>query len=177
MLPALGAAETNRPTTWAAVLKEEGLSNFHKVSDRLYRSAQPSTAGMSKLKDLGIKTVVNLRSFHSDRRKLGKLGLGYERIYMKAWHPEEKEIIRFLRLVTDESKGPILVHCQHGADRTGTMCAVYRVAVQGWTKEDALKEMTEGGYNFHGIWKNLITWFNKLDIEKVRKAAGIEPPK
>ena len=170
-------AETNRPANWAAVLKEEGLSNFHKVSDRLYRSAQPSAAGMAKLKELGIKTVLNLRSFHSDRQKLGKLGLGYERIYMKAWHPEEKEIIRFLRLVTDESKGPILVHCQHGADRTGTMCAVYRVAVQGWTKEDALKEMTEGGYNFHGIWRNLITWFNKLDIEKIRKAAGIQPPK
>lgn len=170
----VSAAETNRPATRATVLKAEGLSNFHKVSDRLYRSAQPTAAGMANLKELGIKTVVNLRSFHSDRKKLSKLGLGYEHITMKAWHPEEKEIIRFLRLVMDESRGPILVHCQHGADRTGTMCAVYRVAVQGWTKEEALKEMTEGGYNFHGIWQNLIAWFNKLDIEKVRKAAGID---
>lgn len=173
------ALETNlttRPPTWATILKADGLSNFHKVSDRLYRSAQPKTEGMSKLKELGIKTVVNLRSFHSDRKKLGKLGLGYEHIYMKAWHPEEKEIIRFLRLVCDESRGPVLVHCQHGADRTGTMCAVYRVAVQGWTRDEALKEMLEGGYNFHGIWQNLITWFNKLDIEKLRKTAGIKPP-
>jgi uncharacterized protein (TIGR01244 family) len=171
-----GAADSNRPATWAAAMKAEGLSNFYKVSDRLYRSAQPTREGMRKLKELGIKTVVNLRSFHSDRRKLGNAALAYEHIYMKAWHPEEKEIVRFLRLVSNETNGPVLVHCQHGADRTGTMCAVYRVAVQGWTKEEALKEMREGGYNFHVIWRNLITWFNKLDIERVRKAAGISAP-
>jgi protein tyrosine/serine phosphatase len=131
---------------------------------------------MSKLKELGIKTVVNLRSFHSDRKKLGNAALAYEHIYMKAWHPEEKEIVRFLRLVGNETNGPVLVHCQHGADRTGVMCATYRVAVQGWTKEEALKEMREGGYNFHGIWRNLIAWFNKLDIETIRKAAGIPVP-
>jgi protein tyrosine/serine phosphatase len=170
------AAETNRPATWASAMQADGLSNFYKVSDRLYRSAQPTREGMAKLKEFGIKTVVNLRSFHSDRKKLGSAALAYEHIYMKAWHPEEKEVVRFLRLVTDESRGPLLVHCQHGADRTGTMCAVYRVAVQGWTKEEALKEMLEGGYNFHGIWRNLITWFNKLDIEKIRKAAGIASP-
>jgi protein tyrosine/serine phosphatase len=170
------ASETNRtarPATWAAAVQAEGLSNFYKVSDRLYRSAQPTSEGIGKLKEFGITTVVNLRSFHSDRRKLGNAAMAYEHIYMKAWHPEEKEIIRFLRLVSDESHGPVLVHCQHGADRTGTMCAVYRVAVQGWSKEEALKEMTEGGYNFHGVWHNLVSWFNKLDIEKIRKAAGI----
>lgn len=174
------AAETNRttrPATWATAMQADGLSNFYKVSDRLYRSAQPSREGLSKLKEFGIKTVVNLRSFHSDRKKLGNAALAYEHLYMKAWHPEEKEVIRFLRLVNDESRGPVLVHCQHGADRTGLMCAVYRVAVQGWTKEDALKEMKDGGYNYHSIWRNIPSWFNKLDIDKVRKAVGITPPK
>jgi len=172
----LAAAETNRtirPDAWAAALEAKGLSNFYKVSDRLYRSAQPTTEGIAKLKEFGINTVVNLRSFHSDRKKIGNAALVYEQIHMKAWHPEEEDVVRFLRLVTDESQGPILVHCQHGADRTGVMCAVYRVAVQGWTKEDAVKEMTQGGYHFHWMWRNLITWFKKLDIEKIRKAAGI----
>jgi uncharacterized protein (TIGR01244 family) len=177
VVPCAPAADTNRPATWATAMQAEGLSNFYKVSDRLYRSAQPTREGMARLKELGIKTVVNLRSFHSDRKKLGNAAMTYEHLYMKAWHPEEKEIIRFLRLVNDESTGPVLVHCQHGADRTGTMCAVYRVAIQGWTKEEALKEMTDGGYNFHTIWRNLPTWFNKLDIEKIRKAAGIPRPK
>lgn len=165
-----------RSATWATRSDVKGVPNFHKVSDVLYRSAQPTAQGFRKLKELGIKTVVNLRSFNSDRRELGTTGLGYHHIYMKAWHPEEKEIVRFLRLVSDPSQHPVLVHCQHGADRTGVMCAVYRVAVQNWTKEEALKEMTEGGYNFHGVWQNLLRWFNKLDIENIRKAAGIKPP-
>ena len=158
---------------WAAALEAKGLSNFYKVSDRLYRSAQPTSEAIAKLEEFGINTVISLRSFHSDRKKIGNAALVYEQIHMKAWHPVEEDVVRFLRLVTDESQGPILVHCQYGADRTGVMCAVYRVAVQGWTKEDAVKEMTQGGYHFHGIWRNLISWFNKLDIEKIRKAAGI----
>ncbi len=172
-------AQTNtiaRPGIWAKPTELKGVPNLHKVSDRLYRSAQPTAEGFRNIKTLGIKTVVSLRSFSSDRKEIEATGLDYHHIYMKAWHPEQEDIIKFLRIVTDESRGPILVHCQHGADRTGAMCAAYRVAIQNWTKEDALKEMTEGGYNFHGIWKNLLKWFNKLDIDKIRKAAGMPTP-
>ena len=69
----------------------------------------------------------------------------------------------------------MFVHCQHGSDRTGTMCALYRIAVCGWTKEDALKEMQEGGFGFHGVWQNLLDFINKLDIEKIKQEAGIAP--
>ena len=92
---------------------------------------------------------------------------------MKTWHPEEEEIVRFLRVVTNREQTPVLVHCQYGADRTGTLCAVFRVAVQGWRKEEALREMTEGGFGFHGIWANLIDWINRLDLDKIKKEAGI----
>ena len=163
-----------RPTQWAQPVKLDGVPNLHKVTDTLYRSAQPTEEGMRNLRYLGIETVVNLRSFHSDRDKIGLTGLAYEHIYMKSWHPEEKEIIRFLQVVTNPKRTPVLVHCQHGADRTGTMCAVYRVAVQGWSKEDALREMMEGDYGFHGVWSNLISWINNLDFEKIRKEAGID---
>ena len=164
---------TNRPAHWAVPMQMEGLPNLHKVSDTLYRSAQPSAEGMKNLKAMGIETIVNLRSFHSDRDEIGEAGLAYEHIYMKAWHPEEEDAVRFLQIVMNPKRSPVLVHCQHGADRTGTMCAVYRVAVQGWTKEEALKEMAQGGFGFHGIWENLIQWINGLDIERIKKRAGI----
>src|SRR3954466_11322571 len=137
-------AETNiavRPATWAKPTELKGAPNFHKISEGLYRSAQPTPEGFRNLKALGIKTVISLRSFSSDRKETEASGLEYHHIYMKAWHPEQEDVIKFLRLVADESRGPILVHCQHGADRTGAMCAAYRVAVQNWTREDALKEM------------------------------------
>ncbi len=165
---------THRPAHWATPMQMGGVPNLHKVSDALYRSAQPSAEGMKKLKAMGIETVVDLRSFHSDRDETGRFGLAYEQIYMKAWHPEEEDAVRFLQIVTNPKRSPIIVHCQHGADRTGTMCALYRVAVQGWSKEEALREMTEGGFGFHGIWENLIQWMNGLDVDGIKKKAGIK---
>ena len=168
---------TNRPASWAKPIAVEGVPNLHKVSDTLYRSAQPTEAGLANLKKLGIKTIVNLRSFHTEREGTGQAGLAYEHIFMKAWHPEKEEAERFLRIVTDPSRTPVLVHCQHGADRTGTMCALYRIAVQKWTKEEAIREMTDGGYGFHEIWSNLPAWIEKLDVGSLKKDAetGTKP--
>jgi protein tyrosine phosphatase (PTP) superfamily phosphohydrolase (DUF442 family) len=162
-----------RPANWAQSIRLGGVSNLHKVSDTLYRSAQPSAAGMKNLKAMGIETIINLRSFHSDRDKIKETGLAYEHIYMKAWHPEDGEAVRFLQIVTNPKRTPVLVHCQHGADRTGAMCAIYRVAVQGWNREEALREMTDGGFGFHGIWQDLVQWINSLDMEEIKKRAGI----
>lgn len=176
-LAAAAAAQTaaqtvaQRPASWAQAVEVEGVPNLHKVSPGLYRSAQPTAGGMRNLKAMGIKTVVNLRSFHSDRDELGTTGLAHEVIAMKAWRPEREEMVRFLEIVNDGSKAPVLVHCQHGADRTGTMCALYRIAVQGWTKDQAVREMKEGGYGFHEVWGNLPKWIRDLDVEGVKKEA------
>jgi protein tyrosine/serine phosphatase len=163
----------DRPETWAQPVRLEGVANLYRVSGELYRGDQPTPQGMQNLKHLGIKTIINLRSFHSDRDEIGETGLIYEHIYMKAWHPEEKEAVRFLKIVTDPRRVPVLVHCQHGSDRTGTMIAVYRVAVQGWTRTEAIREMTEGGYGFHLIWGNLPEWIRQLDIDRLKKEAGM----
>lgn len=99
---------------WAHRLKLSGLPNLHKVSEDMYRGAQPSAEGMRQLKKLGVKTIVNLRSFHSDRDEIGDTGLAYEHIYMKTWHPEDKEAVRFLQIVTDPNRTPVFVHCKRG---------------------------------------------------------------
>jgi protein tyrosine/serine phosphatase len=163
----------NRPAHWAVPMQMEGVPNLHKISDMLYRSAQPSAGGMKNLKAMGIETVINLRSFHSDRDEIGDTALAHESISMKTWHAEEEDAVKFLQIVTNPKRSPVLVHCQHGADRTGTMCALYRVAVQRWSKEEALKEMMQGEFGFHGIWENLIQWIDGLDIERIKKRAGI----
>jgi len=158
---------------WARKIKLAGVPNLHRVSGDLYRSAQPSKEGMKELEKMGVKTIVNLRSFHSDGDEMKGTGMGYEHIYMKAWHAEEKELVRFLKIVSDNNRTPVLVHCQHGADRTGTMCAMYRIAVQGWTKEEAIAEMTKGGFGFHTIWTNLVEYIRNLDIEVIKRKAGL----
>ncbi len=155
---------------WASRIELPGLPNFHKVSDELYRGAQPTKQGIEQLKKFGIKTIINLRSFHSDRDEIADSNFVYEQIYMKPWDPEDKEIIRFLQIVTDESNYPVFVHCRRGADRTGTMCAIYRIIVQGWSKQQAIEEMTKGGFGFNKFYINLIKYIEQLDIEKIKQA-------
>jgi len=163
-----------RPAAWAMPLKRPGLPNLHKVSDNLYRGAQPTAAGFRELAGLGVKTIVNLRKHHSDKHDLDDSSLALVEIPMSAWEADTDAAIRFLQVVTDPARAPVFVHCQHGADRTGAMCALYRIVVQGWTKDDAIREMTEGGFGHHAVFDNLSRFLRDLDIEALRKAAGMK---
>jgi len=168
----VAAVGSGRPARWAQRIPAPGLPNFFKVSDQLYRGAQPTAEGLEGLKKFGVKTVVDLRAAHSDSGQLPG-GLGFVRIPMRTWDAEEDDMVRFLRVATDRKRGPVFVHCAHGADRTGLMVAVYRVAAQGWSKEDAIREMTKGGYGFHPFWENIPAALRKLDVEKLKAKAGL----
>jgi len=129
--------------------------------------------GFAELKAMGLRTVINLRTFHSDRRECAAAGLDYVKIPAQAWEAEEEEVVAFLEAAIDPNRLPVFVHCQHGADRTGLMCAVYRIAVQGWSRDEAISEMTKGGFGYHAIWQNLVQYLREFDIDAVRKKAGI----
>jgi protein tyrosine/serine phosphatase len=73
---------------------------------------------------------------------------------------------QFLQLVWTEERR--CSYCHRGADRTGMMTAIYRVAVQGWTKEQAIAEMTQGGFGFYSGWRNLVRYIRDLDIERLK---------
>jgi len=162
---------------WAQPMEQPGLPNLHKVSDDLYRGAQPTAEGVERLKALGVKTIINLRSSDTDKDLPILPGIAYERIPMTAWRPNDADVVRFLQIVTDESRLPAFVHCRRGADRTGMMVAIYRIAVQGWDKEQAIAEMTQGGFRFNSGWQNLVRYIRDLDIEAIRQQAGLrEPP-
>jgi len=161
-VPATGPARR-----WAEPLECEGVENFHRVSPVLYRGAQPTDEGMKRLAEMGIKMIVSFRQFHGDSDEIGDVPLRYKRIRVNAFRPEDDEVAEFLEIVADPDNHPVFVHCLHGADRTGMMCAAYRVAFQGWTKPQAIAEWTEGGFGFHGIFKNMVKYFRKLDIESL----------
>jgi protein tyrosine phosphatase (PTP) superfamily phosphohydrolase (DUF442 family) len=165
-----------RPATWAQPLSRPGLPNFYKISDDLYRGEQPTAAGFAELKKMGIKTVVNLRALHSDPGEKVDMGLDVEHIEVEPWNLDETDVVRFLRIVTDKSCTPVFVHCQHGSDRTGTMSAAYRIVVQGWSKDEAIREMTRGGFGYHEGWENLQTFLRQLDVGAIQKQLTPAPP-
>lgn len=167
----LPAAGNLRPEAWAVPITDRvGLSNLFKINQVLYRGAQPQHKGFAQLKAMGIRTVVDLRLLHSERERVEKIGLRYVRLPEITWDEKNQDVIDFLRVVNDPGNQPVFVHCHHGSDRTGAMIAAYRVVVQGWSREEAIREMTEGGYGFHPMWKNLIQFIQNLDVEKIRKS-------
>ncbi len=152
-----------RPSEWAQPLTLGGVPNLHQVDEGLYRSAQPSAEGMRSLEGMGIRTILNLRHFHGDEEELAGTRLRGERVAMLPFWEREEDIARALRIMLDPSRRPLLLHCRDGADRTGLLCAIYRIVEQGWSREEAMREMREGGYGFHESWVNLVIYLDEFD--------------
>ena len=136
-----------------------GLENFAQVNDRLYRGAEPTAEGFRELKKRGVKTVVGLRTNHSTRQEVEAAGLVAVELPIKAdvfgsAPPTEEQVRTFFQTVLDPAKQPVYFHCAFGKDRTGTMAAIYRIEVDGWTAEQALAEMKHFGFR---------TWYRDLE--------------
>jgi protein tyrosine/serine phosphatase len=164
--------DTSAASQWAEPMQMQGLPNLYKVSDDLYRGARPTAEGFGELKKLGIKTVVNLEESNGDQAKLAELGLACEHIPMTAFFVKDDEVVRFLQIVDAAGNAPIFVHCRRGADRTGLMCAIYRIAVQGWTKDEAIAEMTQGGFRFNHGYQNVVNYIRDVNINQLKQRAA-----
>ncbi len=162
---------TARP--WAQRLDKPGLPNLHKVSDALYRGAQPTEEGYATLKAMGVKTVVCLRESTSNDEAARQAGLEPVHLSSDAWDLKLENVAAFLKVAADPARQPVFVHCRHGADRTGTMCAAYRIAIEKWAKGEAILEMTRGGFGFHVNFENLVEFLEKLDVDALRRQAGL----
>src|SRR4030042_1260196 len=131
-----------------------GVANFTKVTDKLWRGSQPDMNDpdiFRKLEQIGVKTVINLRHNHDDFDKLKETNIRYLWIPMRAWHPEEEDLVLFLsalrRAFADPNLWPVFVHCAEGKDRTGYAIAAYRIIEEQGEAEDAIHEMFDFRYN------------------------------
>ncbi len=177
--PALGselAATPSRPATWAEAVAGTHVTNLYRVEPDLLRSAQPDVVGFKDLSALGIKSVLDLRAGHADAKEAGATVLRFLHIPMRAWSLHDDQVVAALKILADKSNRPLLVHCRQGADRTGAILAMYRVVVQGWTKEDAIREMNQGGYHHSSFFRNLDRYVMRADIPALRKQLAITLP-
>ena len=130
-------------------VKTKGIPNFGEVTPNLYRGAQPSNEGLESLKDMGINLVVDLRGGASkeEEETAKKLGMQYISIPSHCQSPQDETFAKFLRVVRENPAKKTFVHCQLGVDRTGMAVASYRMAEEGWSANEALKEMRAFGFN------------------------------
>jgi len=159
-----------RNERWAQPIALDGVPNLHRLTPTLYRSEQPTALGFRNLEKMGIRTVINLRAFNSDDDEVRGTSLRTERVKILTWDVDDDHVIDVMRMLQKTENGPFLIHCQHGADRTGLMSAMYRVLEQGWTVDDAVAELTGGGYGYHAMWKNILRYVRSADVDKLRAA-------
>ncbi len=135
-----------------------GILNFSKVEDGFYRGGCPTQEGLKYLKQLGVKTIIDLRSGRcavgSEKLKAEALGIRHINIPFRFFKlpPKDTDVRMFLQIAADIDSRPAFVHCQHGKDRTGAMVAVYRIAVCGWTAKKAYQEALGNGFNPFYFW-------------------------
>lgn len=126
--------------------------NFSQVTPNLYRGGRPDAAGIDVLKQMGVRTIIDLenddQAVATEQTWAQNDGLNFIHEPMNGIEtPRDAEVDDILSKLSDPTLQPIFVHCMQGHDRTGLIVALYRVFAQGWTPKDAHDEMMALGYN------------------------------
>jgi tyrosine-protein phosphatase SIW14 len=160
-------------------LRIPAIPNSGRINDHLFRGAQPKSQGLAELKKLGITTVVDLRLENPskilwERQQVESLGMRFVHIPVSGWDPPTNEqVLQFLSLFRDDPSQKIFVHCHFGEDRTGVFVATYRMAVEKWPTDQALKEMYYFGFN--GVWHPSMISFVRDFPARLNSAPALAP--
>lgn len=144
-------AQVSEPS-WPALLPARAvIANLHVVMPGVVRGGQPSDEGFNKLKEAGVRTVINLRNedliVARERQVVESLGMRYVNIPLDVFNPPSRAAVdQFLSKAGDSANMPVYVHCLHGQDRTGAMVAILRLHKQNWTAGQAYNEMLSLGF-------------------------------
>ncbi len=167
-----------RPNTWAQSVNRD--ANLYRVDEKLYRSEQLIDADRDVIQANQIRSIINLRYFDrdDDAKVFANSSIKLINQPLLAWNVSAKDLAAALHQIEQHQKdGAVLVHCYHGADRTGIVVAFYRMVFQNWSLTDAKAEMMNGGFGYHSIWKNLEHLFTestlnevKMELAKLRQA-------
>ncbi|MDO9620135.1 MAG: dual specificity protein phosphatase family protein [Pseudomonas sp.] len=163
-----GVNSTARPQAWAQPL-DQGL-NLYRMQPDLYRSALPTAAAQPLIKALGVATVINFYQrtdaawLHDPQIRQVHLPLRTDRI-------DDSDVLEALRNIRQaQARGPVLIHCKHGQNRTGLIAALYRVVYQGWSKQQALAEMRGGGFGGEQRMGDAERYLAQVDIARLQTA-------
>ena len=167
-----GAAGAGSATAVADISRIH-IDNFGRVDAMYYRGAQPEGHDYADLAALGVKTIINLTSDDAapdEKAMAEQAGLRYVQIPMTTHDaPTSAQLAEFMKLVDDAASQPVYVHCVGGRHRTGVMTAAYRMTQDGWTADQAFKEMKDykfGADFLHPEFKKFIYGYSAQQLAR-----------
>jgi tyrosine-protein phosphatase SIW14 len=121
-----------------------------QVDAVLYRGPRPPPQDYPYVKAL-FKSIISLEGLAEDEKEMVALSpipviswpISFKQIYFTGITQQD---LATILLEISAAPKPLLVHCQHGQDRTGLICAAYRVRVWRWSKVEAMAEAVSFGY-------------------------------
>lgn len=122
--------------------------NLAQVAPGVWRSNQPSPRRLRRYRDLGIRTVVNLRgsSRHSHGRfeqsACERLGLELITVKLRARNLVDRDRLLLLLDLFERLERPFIMHCKSGADRAGLASALYLLHIEGVDIAEARRQLS-----------------------------------
>jgi len=122
--------------------------NKHRVSEKLWRSAQPAPHQIARLKAQGIRTIVNLRggrehgSWQLQKDVCDRLGITLAEFVVRSRGAPDRETILSAKAFFDGLAYPAIMHCKSGADRAGFVAVLYLIVHEGRTVDEAMGQLS-----------------------------------
>lgn len=139
------------------LINVKDVPNLSKVNSNLYRGGQPTEAGIKALAKMGVKTIIDFRDDDDRSRReetwVREAGLRFINVPLSnIFGPKDAKIDEILNEIARSENHPVFIHCKRGADRTGTVIAVYRITHDGWTGKQANSEAKKFGFGWWQFW-------------------------
>jgi protein tyrosine/serine phosphatase len=124
-------------------------ANRHKVSDKAWRSSQPSPSDIAYFARRGVRTIVNLRgdrdcgSYRLERAACLRHGIelvDFKRARARA--APDRALFHDAKALFERIEYPMAMHCKSGADRAGLMTALYLIFQEGRPVEEARRALS-----------------------------------
>jgi len=143
-----------------------GVTNFSKISPALWRGSQPTAEGFRSLENSGVKTIINLRFLNDDSKFLTGSKLKYIWIRTVPWSLNEDDLVSFFKVIQEPKNWPVFIHCWKGNDRSGLYVAAYRIVVDGWSRDDAIRELVR--FRYTRIWFRIPHLVREIDVDRLK---------
>ena len=123
-------------------------TNRAAIAPGVWRMNQPGHARLRRLRDEGVRTIVNLRGPARQPYRLLQdescrvLGLTQHCVRMRARAaPSRGDLLALIDLL-ERVEPPLAMHCKSGADRTGMAAALWRILREGDDAATAMRQLT-----------------------------------
>ena len=176
--PPPASASPSSSAPFATKITVPGIPNAGRVSDSLFRGAQPDPRDLAERKKLGITTIVDLCSespYARDRERAQahSLGIHFVSIPVGGFStPTSAQLAEFFALFCQTPAQKILVHCESSEDRTGVLVAACHIAFDHWSSDQALSEMQ--AFGFPPFWHPSMVTFLRALPDRLRSDPTLE---